>query len=367
MGKNNKIFNDKIEDAIKNADFSEINKIISSTFSNAIDFAKDGVNKFQDYISNTDKKDYIPTKDHRLVDQKSSLETRANVYKVLGTIGFVSHGFIGLILLVFAMFKNTVPIVILLDWVLPVLVVSFFFYRHGIKLKEKSLRFKRYLRELGKSTVITVDELSSAVALDNDDVVDDLKEFIRKDYFKEARLIERDSIFILDNKTYQVYKNHTLEDEILIKEEKEKKVQEENKKEKNKYFYQLQDIEKNLQGNMKNKVSTLVLVVDKIFEFNERNPENAQSSYKFMEYYLPTTIKLLNSYVEFSRIEIKGENIQAAMSDIEHSMDTILSAFSKFLDNLYENSTIDIQTDISVLKTVLSQDGLLKNDFEKTK
>lgn len=360
MKKKNKDLNDLLNEAFKNQDFEKINKVISSTVSSAIDITKSGINKIVSEYKKGGKK-YIPVRDERLVVQKPSLDTRATFFKVIGILGFFSHSILGFIFLILSLFQR-VSFMLLLDWVLPVLVVSALLYRYGNKLSQKSIRYKRYLRELGESTVITVKDLSSAVGEDEDDVVDDLLEFIRKDYFKEARLIENDSIFILDRKTYNVYKENTFND---LKEENKNDEDVINKKEvSNEYYNSLKNIESSLSGTMKIKADTLISLVEEIFDFSNKDPENEMATYKFMDYYLPTTIKLLNSYVNFSKIEVKGDNIKSAMNDIESSMDTIILAFSKFLDNLYENSTIDIQTDLSVLKTVMSQDGLLEDDFK---
>lgn len=362
MEKKDNNLNDILNEAFKNKDFSEINKIISSTVSSAIDITKSGINKvIQDYKSYNNK--YIPVKDPKLVIQKLPLETKSILYRLIGACSFIIHSFIGIIFLFLLLFNNIIQSALLLDWIFPALLISAFVYIHGNSVKKKSIRFKRYLRELGDSTVITIAELASAVGEDEDDVIDDLKEFIQKDYLKEARLIENESIFILDKKTYEIYKNNNFEDlnkedlidDEIIKEEEEKSSE---------YLLQLKSIESNLTGDMKIKTNKLISLVEEIFEFSKKEPENETSTYKFMQYYLPTTIKLLNSYCEFSRIEVKGENIKSAMVDIQYSMDTIILAFSKFLDNLYENSTIDIQTDLSVLKTVMSQDGLLEEDFK---
>ncbi|MBP2025993.1 5-bromo-4-chloroindolyl phosphate hydrolysis family protein [Peptoniphilus stercorisuis] len=361
MDNNKNNFNEKIENAFNNKDFSEINKILSSTVNSAIDFAKSSLNKFNNYL-NKDQ-NYIPAEDPNLVLQKPPMDNKSIIFKSIGFLGFLSHSILGFVIFILSIFGKA-PFMLLLDWIIPVFAISFFFYKHGQKLSLKSIRYRRYLRELGKSTVITVSDLSSAVGEDTDSVVDDLLEFIKKDYFKEARLLENNSIFVLDNNTYKIYKEHSLEDEI---EKKNKKEEENLKKENlqsNKYYYSLKNIENNLTGSMKEKVSKLIIIVDKIFEFNKNNKEIEKSNYKFIEYYLPTTIKLLESYVEFSNIEIKGDNIKSAMVDIEYSMDTILYAMAKYLDDLYEHSSFDVKTDLSVLKTILSQDGLLEDDFK---
>ena len=82
-----------------------------------------------------------------------------------------------------------------------------------------------------------------------------------------------------------------------------------------------------------------------------------------MEYYLPTTIKLVNAYCEFEGQPIPLESVQQSKKEIEESLDTINQAFLALLDNLYQDDAIDISTDISALKAMLAQEGLSQNKF----
>lgn len=77
-----------------------------------------------------------------------------------------------------------------------------------------------------------------------------------------------------------------------------------------------------------------------------------------MNYYLPTTIRLLASYDKLSRQRVKGENIQKTMFEIEGMMETIAAAFEKQLDSLFGDDAMDIAADISVMESILKQEGL---------
>ena len=82
-----------------------------------------------------------------------------------------------------------------------------------------------------------------------------------------------------------------------------------------------------------------------------------------MRYYLPTTLKLVNAYREFEQQPAQGENIRSAKEEIKKSLDVINQAFEKLLDSLFEDDALDISTDISVLHTMLAQEGLTGSDF----
>lgn len=99
-----------------------------------------------------------------------------------------------------------------------------------------------------------------------------------------------------------------------------------------------------------------------IFAYIAENPARVGSIRKFMNYYLPTTVKLLNTYDRLSRQGVQGENISSTMFEIEGMMQTIASAFEKQLDNLFANEALDVSADISVLETMLQQEGFVEED-----
>ena len=80
-----------------------------------------------------------------------------------------------------------------------------------------------------------------------------------------------------------------------------------------------------------------------------------------MNYYLPTTLKLLKSYSLMEKQSYQGENIQAARKKIESILDTLIHAFEQQQDRLFRSEALDVESDISVLETMMASDGLLEN------
>ena len=95
-----------------------------------------------------------------------------------------------------------------------------------------------------------------------------------------------------------------------------------------------------------------------IFACVERHPEEIGQLRTFLDYYLPTTLKLLRSYDELQRQSARGENIQAAMRGIEGMLGTVVTAFRKQLDSLYASQSVDITADIAVLERMMAAQGL---------
>ena len=101
-----------------------------------------------------------------------------------------------------------------------------------------------------------------------------------------------------------------------------------------------------------------------IFGVLARDPKQMQAVRKFMNYYLPTTIKLLNAYDRMSSQGIEGENLDKSMKNINEMLDAAIVAYKKRLDSLFANQALDIETDIQVMNTMLAREGLSgESDF----
>ena len=85
---------------------------------------------------------------------------------------------------------------------------------------------------------------------------------------------------------------------------------------------------------------------------------------RFMDYYLPTTLKLLNAYDRMDATGVAGENITGTKERVENIMGAIVTAFEKQLDSLFGEDALDISTDISVLETMLAREGLAGDHME---
>ena len=77
------------------------------------------------------------------------------------------------------------------------------------------------------------------------------------------------------------------------------------------------------------------------------------------------TVKLLDAYEEMDQQPVQGENIQASKKEIEDTLDTLNQAFEKLLDSAFQDTAWDVSSDISVLHTLLAQEGLTDDDFCK--
>lgn len=105
-----------------------------------------------------------------------------------------------------------------------------------------------------------------------------------------------------------------------------------------------------------------------IFEYVTDHPESMPQIRTFMNYYLPTTLKLLESYSRIERVGVAGENMKKSKEKIESILDLLVIGFEQQVDQLFKNESIDISSDISVLEKMMQKDGLSgKNDFDTSK
>ena len=87
-------------------------------------------------------------------------------------------------------------------------------------------------------------------------------------------------------------------------------------------------------------------------------PEKLPQISRFLDYFLPTTLKLLNAYDRMDAAGISGRNIDSTKEKVENMLDTLCAAFDKQLDALFEDEALDISTDIIVMENLLAQEGL---------
>lgn len=115
-------------------------------------------------------------------------------------------------------------------------------------------------------------------------------------------------------------------------------------------------------AKLSRQIDHLEAVTRKIIDLVVAEPKKLPQIRKFMSYYLPTTLKILNSYDRMGSAGVDGENISTTKQKIEAMMDTIVTAYDKQLDALYGEEALDISTDITVMEQMLQQEGLSGSD-----
>lgn len=295
----------------------------------------------------------------------------------------------------------------------PVLFVSTGMFISGTIKRRRVKRFYQYIRQLRGRTYCSIKELSSHIGRSKRFVVKDLRKMISLGMFPEGHIDDQQTCVILNGATYDQYlkaQNSYLTRRMEERQSggrirqnpspanastetftnnSENSTAADNSQEKTNtnrdrrtlppkviqvlsagdhYLTQIREANAAIPGEViSKKLDHLEHIIQKIYARIEEHPEQVDDLDKFINYYLPTTLKLVNAYRDFNAQPVQGDNIQTAKKEIESTLDTIIYAFETLLDSLYEDDALDISTDISVLQTMFAQEGLTKGAFDQAK
>lgn len=250
---------------------------------------------------------------------------------------------------------------------------------NGNSIRGRCRRLKLYLQEAGGKNYCSIPNLATRVGKTEKFVVKDLKRMIRIGIIPRAHIDPQNTCLMLDDVAYRQYQQSMESLKLRTKEESARKSvspQEEAPKEPDRkaqvikegrgYLQSLREANQAIPGEViSDKLYRLEAVVEKIFHMVDMHPEQLDDIERFMDYYLPTTVKLVVAYRNFDSVGITGENITMAKQEVEQTLDTINLAFERLLDDLYRDQAFDVTTDASVLQTILKKDGFLKSDFDQ--
>ena len=297
------------------------------------------------------------------------------LYILFGISGCLIYGSSVLIFIIFKILFGIIGSNILFVSAFLLLVVSIGLLLRGITLRKRVKRFKKYVRFIEDNNYFLIKDLARFAKEKDSFVVKDLSKMIDLGMFLEGHIDEEKTYFMLNDEVYNDYLN--LQKQQIAKETNNEKLNEEIENlEKNEvestikigrnYIEQIKNIRNELsKEEIAVKLDKLGNISNQILVQVEKNPNKIQEVNKFINHYLPITIKLINSYKDINNQSVQGENIENAKIEIEKSIDLINSAFENLLDDLFEDVVLDISTDISVLKTLFKQEGLTEDDFKK--
>ena len=194
--------------------------------------------------------------------------------------------------------------------------------------------------------------------------------------FKQAALGDGENFLALTNDAYQQYRQ--ARGKALEKKQQRALTQSEHSQldaetqallaRGNAYIAQIRESNKAIPNpEFSKKIDQIEHVVRTIFDRAAERPEVIDDLDHLMDYYLPTTVKLLDVYRDLDAQPIQSETISQSKREIEGALDSLNVAFEKLLDSVFRDMAIDVSSDISVLHTVLAQEGLVESPFDKQK
>ncbi|MFR2467104.1 MAG: 5-bromo-4-chloroindolyl phosphate hydrolysis family protein [Clostridia bacterium] len=369
-------------DAINTMDFKKLNQDIGSTVNSALNELREGIKSAgQGARPEAQRPKEPPAKaappppvarSQAYINPKPSGSVSGVLCIVFGAIGLGLAGIALAVSAIVGAVNNSLAALggTALGYIAPLAVLCGCLMTRGVYLRKRVARFRQYTRQLRGRTYCQLKELADHLGKSVKYVAKDVRKMIRLGMFPEGRLDDQQSCLMLDNETYQQYLSaqeaHRQQKMAQAKEEQavlspeDRAVIEEGRR----YITQIREMNDAIPGEeVSAQLEQLEMVTSKIFSHVERHPKQIPEIRKFMSYYLPTTLKLVKAYREFDSQPIAGETISSAKEEIQNTLDTINLAFVKLLDSLFEDAAFDISTDITVLQTMLAQEGLTKKDF----
>lgn len=229
----------------------------------------------------------------------------------------------------------------------------------GIAKFGRAKRFKKYWELLRKKGFCEIERLAKAVRKKPRFVLKEITQLLDENLYPEGRLDKEKTCLILGKELYGQYQAA-----CESKKQRELKDSSENAviAAGLEAVRQIRSANAALPGAViTEKLTRLEEVTANIFEYVEQRPEKLQDIRRFMDYYLPSAIKLVKSYQDFEA-QPETATVSKAKDEILATLDVINTAFETLLDGLYQEDAMDVSTDISVLKTMLAQEGLTGHD-----
>lgn len=363
---NEKSLENSLNKAISDMDFSDISEKLKNSLDNFIDRTMAFVN----YRPNNNP--VLQTKNPQVCAQNLPEKSKAGLLKAGGIFSFIVTFASGL-----SVFDGGPDMFTDLIMAIAFGIMGVFSWKKFKEIDMISKDYTRFLKELGHNTVIPIRDLASSIQKSEEDTIKELMYMMNKGYFKQARIVENDSLFLLDIPTFKLYKDQKSQMPNLSYEEKKQIENDAHKNvniEKAENIIQIAskeinsinlDISRIKSRSFLEKVIEIKKNIENIVNIIKRYPDKAYALDKFMDYYLPTTVKLIDAYAEYEIIESKDPKIKNSLFEIESSIETINQAFGKIQLELMEDRTMDIKTDIDTMKILLNQEGYLEKDWSK--
>ena len=229
----------------------------------------------------------------------------------------------------------------------------------GRKMGAAIKRYARYLAVMGDRAAVSIEELARKLGYSHRQVEKDLHKMLDKDYFGAAAYLNEELGYL--------FRTATADEELTRSRKEAAKTA------------SVCETEEGFSGILRNirrandriadpvlsgQIDRLEDITARIFRVVENDPAKRSRIDTFMNYYLPTTQKLLDSYAEFESAGVEGENLRQAKENIRRTMENIVEGFTHQLDALYKSDAMNVDQDIRVMESMLRRDtASVEKDF----
>lgn len=229
-------------------------------------------------------------------------------------------------------------------------------------MKRRQRRFATYLRTAGQKPAVPLDYLARAANVSRRRVEKDVNLMLEKGLWGDEAYIDLGSGMLFRS---QAAATAYFDKARQMQQPEEPAVQPQAAEGYAGVLRQIRELNDRIADEaLSAKIDRIEQVSGRIFKAIEDDPAKKGASGTFLNYYLPTTLKLLENYADFEETGVSGENLSQAKSRIEATMDSIVVGFEHQLDELYRTDAMDIDSDIRVMETMLRRDtASVADDF----
>ena len=380
IGKN---VQDVVDRAVSSQDYQKLNQTIRQVVDRAMDLGEEAVRKVVDSTPVKAKAAQpVKKQDLSVYYAPTGGKTALSIVKIVGgsalsVVGgsmFIASALLGMLAVGELMVLPAIGA--------PLLAAGALLLGSGISVLKRIGRFKRYRKLMGQRTYCSLEKLARGIGKNVKFVRRDVRKLLAGGYFREGHLDKEEANLIITDETYRLFEQSRLQLEQSQREAKQLAQEAAQKQAAASPLPQVQEVLD--KGNafiaeirrcndlipgfeISEKISRMELIVQRIFERAGSHPEIIPDLKKMMDYYLPMTVKLLNAYADMDAQPVQGQTILSSKREIEQTLDTLNLAFEKLLDSVFADTALDVSSDISVLHTLLAQEGLTEDGLTQIK
>ena len=386
---------DTVQNAVDSKDFKELNETIGKVINVAFKSAKDSVNTAAERNSTKRRWQQVTNEEnryHNVVAFQNEDSTvlyarrpRGSISGVISSaLGFSALGIFAISALSFLVAGLSTIGTARIGFMMVAGLMTIFGTAglvvglKGTSTLKRIQRFRQYVQLMGNHEYIAIQDLADKAGKSRSYVLKDLQEMIQQGMFLNGHIDSQKTHLITSDEAYEQYNlmqkgiaDKQAADEVARQEANRlaanPKLTEECRKiisEGKAYIAHIKQCNDDIPDEeFSNKLERLEEIMKRIFIQLEKQPQEAPELHKFMNYYLPTTTKLIDAYRDIDEHKLQGDNIQSTKREIEDTLDTINDAFEKLFDRFFQDTAWDISSDISVMKTMLKQEGLTEDDL----
>ena len=236
-------------------------------------------------------------------------------------------------------------------------------------------RYHRYREQLKGVDYASIADMAEFFAIPEAKLVKDLKRMMSDGLFQNCYFDEQETCFILSKEVYDQYL--AMRENLKIQQaetERRRKIAEENPEAAaleemratgEEYIRKIRSLNDALPAqDISEKLDRLESICSQIFSYVGEHSEKLPQIRRFMSYYLPTTLKLTESYRDLEQRQISTDEVQSVKQEILETLDNINLAFQNLYKNLMQKDLMGLSADISALETMLTQEGLMDSELK---